>query len=122
MNAAIGGASRRRVLVVGGGIAGLAAAVELVDIPGTDVELWEATDRLGGKIATSPFAGLAHVDEAADAYLTRVPQAVAFARRVGLADGDLTAPAAARAMVWHDRLHDIPGKILKRKIPEKKEI
>ncbi|HEY5665006.1 MAG TPA: protoporphyrinogen oxidase [Ilumatobacter sp.] len=112
MNAAIGGASRRRVLVVGGGIAGLAAAVELVDIPGTDVELWEATDRLGGKIATSPFAGLAHVDEAADAYLTRVPQAVAFARRVGLADGDLTAPAAARAMVWHDRLHDIPGGIV----------
>ena len=44
-----------RVLVVGGGIAGLAAAVALVDA-GSDVELWEAGPRLGGKIATSPFA------------------------------------------------------------------
>ena len=102
----------RRVLVVGGGIAGLAAAVDLVDDPTFEVELWEAADRLGGKIATSPFAGLDHVDEAADAYLTRVPHAVAFARRVGLHDDDLTSPTGASAMVWHDRLHDIPGGIL----------
>jgi oxygen-dependent protoporphyrinogen oxidase len=104
--------TRRRVLVVGGGIAGLAAAVDLVDDPAFEVELWEAADRIGGKIATSPFGGLDHVDEAADAYLTRVPQAVAFARHVGLLDDDLTAPTGAGAMVWHDRLHDIPGGIL----------
>jgi oxygen-dependent protoporphyrinogen oxidase len=102
----------RRVLVVGGGIAGLAAAVDLVDDPTADVELWEAADRLGGKIATSSFAGLDHIDEAADAYLTRVPHAAAFAKRVGLDAADLTAPTGAGAMVWHDRLHDIPGGIL----------
>jgi len=102
----------RRVLVIGGGIAGLAAAVDLAEDPGYEVELWEATDRLGGKIATSPFAGLDHVDEAADAYLTRVPQAAAFAERVGLRAADLTAPTGASAMVWHERLHDIPGGIL----------
>ena len=101
-----------RVLVVGGGIAGLAAAVDLVDDPAFEVEVWEADDRLGGKIATSPFAGLDHIDEAADAYLTRVPHAVAFAERVGLRADDLTAPTGASAMVWHDRLHDIPGGIL----------
>jgi oxygen-dependent protoporphyrinogen oxidase len=104
--------TRRRVLVVGGGIAGLAAAVDLVDDPAFEVELWEAADRLGGKIATSPFAGLDHIDEAADAYLTRVPHAAAFAERVGLRTDDLTAPTGASAMVWHDRLHDIPGGIL----------
>ena len=102
----------QRVLVVGGGVAGLAAAVDLVDDPSLDVELWEANDRLGGKIATSPFAGLEHIDEAADAYLVRVPHAVTFAERVGLRGDELTAPSGASAMVWHDRLHDIPGGIL----------
>ncbi len=98
--------------MVGGGIAGLAAAVDLVDDPACEVELWESANRLGGKIATSPFAGVDHVDEAADAYLTRVPHAVAFARHVGLDADDLTAPTGASAMVWHDRLHDIPGGIV----------
>jgi oxygen-dependent protoporphyrinogen oxidase len=100
------------VLVVGGGITGLAAAVQLVDQPAVDVELWEAADRLGGKIATSPFGGLADVDEGADAYLRRVPHAVAFARKVGLIADDLTSPTDASAMVWYDRLHPIPGGIV----------
>jgi oxygen-dependent protoporphyrinogen oxidase len=99
-------------MVIGGGIAGLAAAVDLVDDPRFEVELWEAADRLGGKIATSRFAGLDHIDEAADAYLVRVPHAAVFAKRVGLEADDLTAPTGASAMVWHDRLHDIPGGIL----------
>ena len=73
---------RRRVLVVGAGITGLAAAVDLVDR--FDVEVWEADDRVGGKIRTSSFGGLDHVDEAADAYLARVPFATAFAERVGV--------------------------------------
>ena len=94
--------SDRRVLVVGGGITGLAAAARLVDERSVDVELWEASDRLGGKIATSPFGGLPHVDEGADAYLRRVPHAVAFARKVGLGPGELTSPTDARAMVWYD--------------------
>jgi oxygen-dependent protoporphyrinogen oxidase len=106
----------RRVLVVGGGITGLAAAARLVDVAATDidvdVELWEAGDRLGGKIATSPFGGLDHIDEGADAYLTRVPHAVAFARKVGLASSDLTSPTDATAMVWCDGLHPIPGGIV----------
>jgi oxygen-dependent protoporphyrinogen oxidase len=106
----------RRVLVVGGGITGLAAAARLVDAntkdDAVDVELWEASDRLGGKIATSPFGGLDHVDEGADAYLRRVPHAVAFARKVGLGSGDLTSPTDATAMVWYDELHPMPGGIV----------
>jgi oxygen-dependent protoporphyrinogen oxidase len=102
--------TERRVLVVGGGIAGLAAAVALLDEPGVTVEVWEAADRLGGKIASSSFAGVDHVDEGADAFLTRVPHAVAFAGRLGVTD--LTSPTAATASVWHERLHDIPGGIV----------
>ncbi len=102
--------SDRRVLVVGGGIAGLSAAVSLLDQPDVSVELWEAGPRIGGKIATSPFAGLDHIDEGADAYLTRVPAAVAFAARLGVTD--LTSPTDASAAVWHGRLHPIPGGIV----------
>ncbi|MEO6570182.1 MAG: FAD-dependent oxidoreductase [Ilumatobacteraceae bacterium] len=101
-----------RVLVVGGGIAGLAAALELLDAGGHSVEVWEADARWGGKISTSPFAGLDHVDEAADAFLTRVPHGVAFAERVGVDGAQLTSPTEARAAVWHGRLHDIPDGIL----------
>lgn len=101
--------SGRRALVVGGGVTGLAAAVELVDL-GWDVALWEASDELGGKVRTSPFAGRARIDEGADAYLTRVPHAVAFARRVGI--DDVTSPTDASAAVWHDGLHRIPGGVL----------
>lgn len=100
----------RRVLVIGGGIAGLSAAVSLLDEPGVEVTLREASSRLGGKISTSPFAGLDHVDEGADAYLTRVPHAVAFAARLGV--DDLTSPTDASAAVWHDVLHDLPAGIV----------
>ncbi len=100
----------RRVLVVGGGIAGLSAAVSLLDQPGIDVTVREASSRLGGKISTTEFAGIEHIDEGADAYLTRVPHGVAFAARLGVAD--LTSPTDATAAVWHGRLHEIPGGIV----------
>jgi oxygen-dependent protoporphyrinogen oxidase len=100
-----------RVLVVGAGISGLAAAVALAE-SGIDTEVWEASARVGGKLRTSPFAGVAAVDEGADAYLTRVPHAVAFAGRVGLGAGDLTVPQSSTATVWHNRLHDLPSGIV----------
>lgn len=99
-----------RALVVGAGIAGLAAAADLVDGGRFSVEVWEAADRVGGKIRTSPFAGIPHVDEAADAYLVRVPHAAELARRVGI--DDTTAPTGARAMVWHDGMHEIPSEVM----------
>ncbi len=54
-----------------------------------------------------------HVDEGADAYLTRVPHAVALGRaRSAWPATSSPAPTAATAMVWHDGLHDIPGGIV----------
>ena len=102
--------TERRALVVGGGITGLAAAVELLDGPFDHIEVRESDDRLGGKIATSDFAGVPDVDEGADSFLARIPFGVAFAERVGV--DDMVSPAGASAMVWHDGLHDIPGGIL----------
>ncbi len=102
----------RRVAVVGGGISGLSAALGVIDAEtGADVVVFDAADRVGGLIDTSAFAGVAHVDEGADAFLARVPEAVALARRVGLGD-DLVSPEAVGAAVWYDKLHPIPDGLL----------
>jgi oxygen-dependent protoporphyrinogen oxidase len=98
------------VVVVGGGITGLSAAHALLDVPEPErpqVTVLESEGRLGGKIRTSPFAGLAAVDEGPDAFLARVPWATEFARRLGLG-AHLVSPAAAHAAVWWDGLHRIP--------------
>jgi protoporphyrinogen/coproporphyrinogen III oxidase len=101
---------QRHVVVVGGGITGLAAAFELrraADPP--TVTVLEASSRLGGKILTTPFAGLPAVDAGADSVLARVPWAVDLLRQLGLAD-ELVAPATGKASVWwHGALHPIPA-------------
>lgn len=97
---------RRRTAVIGGGIAGLAAAEQLI-AGGADVTVFEAGSRVGGVIRTSPFGGHPAIDEGADAFLARVPWGVDLARSVGLGQA-LTSPAAAKAAVWWDGLHDIP--------------
>ena len=62
------------------------------------VRLYEAGDRAGGKIGGSEFGGLM-VDEAADAFLARVPHGSELARELGLQDR-LIAPTARKAQVW----------------------
>jgi oxygen-dependent protoporphyrinogen oxidase len=104
MNASSTGS--RHVVVVGGGITGLAAAHQLT-VLGLRVTLLEADDRLGGKIRTSPFAGLPAVDEGPDAFLTRVPFASTLAREVGLGE-QMTSPASGSASIWNNGMHTIP--------------
>jgi oxygen-dependent protoporphyrinogen oxidase len=95
------------VAVVGGGIAGLAAVHELVDRPGTTVTLLEASPRLGGKVATEPFAG-GLLDAGPDAFLARRPEAVALCHELGLADR-LEQPATGSASLWlGGRLRRLP--------------
>jgi oxygen-dependent protoporphyrinogen oxidase len=88
----------RHVVVVGGGITGLSAAWELSHDPTTSVTVLEASDRFGGRIQTSSFAGRM-VDEGADAFLRRVPEGLRLAVELGLEDG-LVSPAATSALVW----------------------
>jgi protoporphyrinogen/coproporphyrinogen III oxidase len=100
----------RRIAIVGGGITGLAAAHAAL-AGGAHVVLFEASSTLGGVIRTTPFAGHPAIDEGADAFLARVPWAVELARAVSLGDS-LTSPAAGRAAVWWNGLHDIPEGLL----------
>jgi oxygen-dependent protoporphyrinogen oxidase len=100
-----------RYAVVGGGVAGLAAAYDLVR-GGDEVVLHEASDRIGGKLRTERFAG-ADVDVAPDAFLARRPEAVQLCDELGLRDRFET-PAVGSSYVWsRGALRPIPaGQVL----------
>ncbi|MET8807745.1 protoporphyrinogen oxidase [Streptomyces sp. NPDC004546] len=85
------------VVVIGAGIAGLAAAHRLLG-RGTRVTVLEAADRVGGKLLPGEIAGV-RVDLGAESMLARRPEAVTLAREVGLAER-LQPPASATASIW----------------------
>ncbi|WP_229920333.1 protoporphyrinogen oxidase [Streptomyces avidinii] len=89
--------SSGHVVVIGGGIAGLAAAHRLLG-EGVRVTLLEAGPRLGGKLYAGELAG-ARVDLGAESMLARRPEAVALAEAVGLGEA-VQAPATATAHLW----------------------
>ncbi|MCQ8193243.1 protoporphyrinogen oxidase [Streptomyces rugosispiralis] len=85
------------VVVIGGGIAGLAAAHRLLD-GGARVTVLEASGRLGGKLRSGEIEGVP-VDLGAESMLARRPEAVELAHAVGLGDR-LGPPATATASLW----------------------
>lgn len=96
-----------RALVVGGGIAGLAAAHAFARA-GLDVALVEAAPRLGGKIATERGDGFI-IERGPDSFLTARPAALALCREVGLG-AEIVAPLEPHdVFVWHGgRLVRVP--------------
>jgi oxygen-dependent protoporphyrinogen oxidase len=85
------------VVVVGGGIAGLAAAHRLV-LAGVDVSVVEGAGTVGGKLRISDVAGIA-VDEGAEMFLRRVPEALDLVDALGRSE-ELVSPATTSASVW----------------------
>lgn len=98
------------VVVIGGGIAGLAAAYRLSTmLPGHSIILIERDGRLGGKLHTETIDGFV-LESGPESFLAAKPQAVALCTELGLA-GRLhgTDPARKGAFVYHrDRLHPLP--------------
>jgi oxygen-dependent protoporphyrinogen oxidase len=83
---------RPHVVVVGGGISGLAAAWRLATLRhDLDITVLEGSDVVGGKLRVSEIDGIA-VDEGAESMIATRPEAVALAREIGLG-ADLVHPA-----------------------------
>jgi len=109
-----GGAAPRTIVVVGGGIAGLAAAHRVRERDSAcRVTVLEAGDRLGGSVATERTGGYL-IERGADSFLTEKPWAMDLAHRLGL-DTELvrTRDEERRTFVVHaGRLHALPDGFL----------
>ena len=101
----------RRVVVVGGGISGLAAAWELSGLAGVRVTVLEGSARLGGKVIGGEVAGIP-VDLGAESVLARRPEAVDLIRAVGLSE-EIVHPATTSAGLWiDDRIVPVPPTVM----------
>jgi oxygen-dependent protoporphyrinogen oxidase len=100
------------VAVVGGGIAGLAAAHALLTArPDLAVTVLESGPTLGGKLRLGEVGGQS-VDVGAEALLNRRPEATALARAVGLGS-DLVHPLTSDAAIWsRGTLRTLPPTVL----------
>jgi oxygen-dependent protoporphyrinogen oxidase len=103
--------SGRHVVVVGGGIAGLAAAFflrgEAVNGTPVQVTVLEGSPRLGGKLSVSQVAGVP-VDEGAEALLARRPEGIDVVRASGLGDGLVPAGTTSAAIWTRGALRPLP--------------
>ena len=99
-----------RVVVVGGGIAGLAAARRLESTArDVDVVLVESDDVLGGKIRTERVDGFV-IEAAPDSFLSRKERGVGLCEELGLGDQLIgRRPENHRSFVRRGRdLHPLP--------------
>lgn len=100
--------ARPHVIVVGGGIAGLTVALDLVrsDVR-PQVTVLEAADRVGGKLRRESIAGVS-VDVGAESMLALRPEAVELVESIGAGES-LVAPVTTSASVWsRGRLSPLP--------------
>src|ERR1700678_783894 len=88
---------RPHVVIVGGGISGLAAAFFLRD-EALRVTVLEGSPRLGGKLSLSEIGGVA-VDEGAEALLVTRPEGTGLIAELGLADQRVT-PGTTSSAIW----------------------
>jgi len=72
-----------RIVVVGGGITGLAAAHRLIQLGQKNVTLIEASGRLGGTIETKNRDGFL-IERGPDSFISEKPYAITLAQRLGL--------------------------------------
>jgi len=106
-----------RIGIIGGGIAGLAAAYELekARAAGEPLEyvLFEAGPRLGGSIASDIVNG-AVLEQGPDSFITEKPAAAELCRELGLADALIPSNDADRktCIVVHNRLVPLPDGLM----------
>ncbi len=99
----------QRVAVIGGGISGLAAAHRVRELsPECEVQLFEASDRLGGVLQTESRDGFL-IERSADCFITNQSTATDFCRRIGFSDELIpTNPGRQAYVVCRGKLQPVP--------------
>jgi oxygen-dependent protoporphyrinogen oxidase len=88
----------KRVVIVGAGISGLAAAHELARLnPTLEIKLLEASDRCGGNIATERIDDFV-VERGPDSFVVSKPEALQLSKQLGLENELISTPPAARVV------------------------
>ena len=105
---------RKRVVVIGGGISGLAATHRLLELGSQrenppEVTLLEASSRTGGIIRTTLREGFL-LEGGPDSFISEKPEAVALAKRLGLVSRLLQTNTSHRGsfIVRKGRLRAVP--------------
>ena len=100
----------RTSAVIGGGISGITAALELSKA-GDRVHLFEKAAQFGGKIAETEVNGIT-IPTGPDNFLARRTEVFELASELGL-DDRLISPSAGSARIYRDgRLHPLPPNVL----------
>ena len=101
----VAGVSAARTVVIGGGIAGLAAALRSAQ-RGHDVVVVESSPTVGGKLASQVVDGLT-LDAGAESLLARRHEGLDIIAAAGR-QHDVVTPAASGAGLWLDGLVALP--------------
>lgn len=102
--------SRVDLVVVGGGVSGLGAALEAAR-SGARVVVLEASGTLGGKVVTDRSLGVP-VEGGPDSFVARHPASQELAALLG-SDAELAHPGTTTAYIWSaTRLHPLVGNLV----------
>lgn len=104
---------QKKVIIIGGGITGLATAYYLQKEArekglSLDVKLVEASQRLGGKIQTVVKEGFV-IERGPDSFLARKQSAARLAKEVGMENELIRNTAGKSFVLARERLHPMPG-------------
>ncbi|MFJ4691897.1 protoporphyrinogen oxidase [Streptomyces sp. NPDC088766] len=101
-------ATPAHVVVIGGGISGLAAAFFLRNAP-VRVTVLEASSRLGGQLSTTQLAGVT-IDEGAESTYARRPKTARLLQEAGLTDQVVAATTKSMAIYTRGQIRPQPDR------------
>lgn len=102
-----------KICIVGAGISGLATAKAILNkSPGTEVIVFEASDRVGGKVWTEKTEAGYLCEGGVNGFLDKVPQTLDLCQQVGIQALSADDAAKKRFVYSHGKLHKLPEKPL----------